>query len=160
MARSSKKKSDDGTKQIAVNRKARFEYHLEEKLEVGLVLLGTEVKAMRDGKANLTDSYVRMKNGEAFLTGCHIGHYAAAASFNHEPLRERKLLLHRREIDRLDGKVRERGFTLLVTRLYFKEGRAKAELALARGKQTHDKRRTVKDREVKKEMERAIKQYR
>ncbi len=159
-AKSSKKKEDDGTKLIATNRKARFQYHLEERVEAGVVLLGTEVKAAREGKVNLTDSYVKMWHGEAYLSGCHIGHYAAAAKFNHDPVRERKLLLHRREIDRLDGKTRERGFTLVVTKLYFRNGRVKAEVALARGKKTHDKRAVVKERQEKKEMERALKQYR
>ncbi len=160
MAAARKKKSAQGGDQIATNRRARFQYHLDEVLEAGIVLLGTEVKAVREGTVNLTDSYVRMRGGEAWLVGCHIGPYAAAARNNHEPLRERKLLLSRREIERLDSKACEKGLTLVVTRLYFKNGRIKAEVAVARGKKLHDKRQTVKERAAKKEMERAIKRYR
>ncbi len=138
MAAARKKKSAQGGDQIATNRRARFQYHLDEVLEAGIVLLGTE----------------------AWLVGCHIGPYAAAARNNHEPLRERKLLLSRREIERLDSKACEKGLTLVVTRLYFKNGRIKAEVAVARGKKLHDKRQTVKERAAKKEMERAIKRYR
>lgn len=159
MARAKKKKAPTGDL-IASNRRARYQYHIDETLEAGVVLLGTEVKAIREGDVNLTDSYVRMRGGEAWLVGCHIGPYKAAARDNHEPLRERKLLLSRREIERLDAKVRERGNTLVVTRLYFKNGRVKAEVGLARGKKLHDKRQTVKERVIKKEMERAIKRYR
>jgi len=143
-----------------VNRKARFQYHIDETLEAGIALLGTEVKAIREGRANLTDSYVRLRGGELYLVGCHIGPYSAAGKFNHEPRRERKLLLHRREIDRLAGRVRERGVTLIVPRLYFKNGRVKAELALARGKKRHDKRAALRERQVREEMDRAIKRRR
>lgn len=122
-----------------------------------MMLLGTEVKAIRTGKCNLTDSHVRVKNGELYLVGCHIGPYDAAAQNNHEPRRERKLLVHRRELDRFLGKVKERGYTLIVSKIYFKNGRAKAELSLCRGKKAHDKRATLRERAVKKEMERAIK---
>ncbi len=149
-----------GGNDAIVNRKVRFQYHVEESLEAGICLLGTEIKAVREGKANLTDSYVRIRNGEAFLVGCHIGAYSAAGQANHEPRRERKLLLHRKEIDRLAGKVREQGLTLVVRKLYFKGGRLKAELVLARGKRTHDKRATIRERQAKKEMERAIKRAR
>ena len=142
------------------NKKARHLYLIEETVEAGIALLGTEVKAIRTGKCNLTDSHVRVKKGELYLVGCHIGAYESAAQFNHEPRRERKLLLHRREIDRFLGKVKERGYTLIVTKIYFKSGRAKAELALCRGKKAHDKRATLRERQVKKEMERAIKQHR
>jgi len=142
------------------NKKARHLYIIEETLEAGMQLLGTEVKAIRTGKCNLTDSHVRVKKGDLFLIGCHIGAYESAAQFNHEPRRERKLLLHRREIDRLMGKVKERGYTLIVTKVYFKNGRAKAEVALCRGKKAHDKRATLRERQVKKEMERVIKQHR
>jgi len=142
------------------NRKARFQYLKEEAFEAGLALLGTEVKAIREGKANLADSYVRIRHGEAYLVGCHIGPYPAAGQFNHEPRRERKLLLHRKELDRLIGKVRERGLTLVVHRLYFKDGRVKAEVWLARGKKAHDKRSAIRERQVKKEMDRAIKAHR
>lgn len=143
-----------------LNRKARFRYNIEESLEAGLVLLGSEVKAIREGKANLTDAFVRMKKGEAFLIGCHIGPYAAAADAGHEAMRARKLLIHRRELDRLAGKVRERGYTLIVTKLYFKDGRVKAELSLARGKQAHDKRRTLRERSQREEVARAMRRRR
>jgi SsrA-binding protein len=143
-----------------LNRKARFRYHIEESLEAGLVLLGSEVKAIREGKANLTDAFVRIKKGEAFLIGCHIGAYSAAPSEAHEPVRERKLLLHRRELDRLAGKARERGYTLIVTKLYFKDGRVKAELSLGRGKQAHDKRRALRERSQREEVARAMRRRR
>jgi len=150
-------KGRPGHAPTVTNRTARFKYHIEETIEAGVQLLGTEVKAIRSGKANLTDSYVRMKDTEAFLVGCHIGAYEGAGQFNHEPLRPRKLLLHRRELDKLMGRVREKGLTAVVTKLYFKDGRVKAELALARGKKAHDKRATIRERVVKKEMERAMK---
>ena len=159
MVAAKKKKSPPGDT-IATNRRARFQYHIDETLEAGVVLLGTEVKAIREGDVNLTDSFVRMRGGEAWLVGCHIGPYKAAARENHEPLRERKLLMSRREIERLDSKVRERGHTLVVTQLYFKNGRVKAEVGLARGKKLHDKRQTIKERAVKKDMERAMKRHR
>ncbi len=151
--------SGDGTQQVAANRKARFHYHFDEKLEVGLALLGTEVKAIRAGAASLTDCFVRIRGSEAYLVGCHIGPYKPAGQSNHDPMRERKLLLHRRELDRLEGKVRERGLTLLVTRLYLKNGRVKAELVLARGKRAPDKRAAIKERVVQREMDRAMKRY-
>lgn len=146
-----------GNAPTVTNRTARFKYHIEESTEAGIQLLGTEVKAIRTGKANLTDSYVRIKDTEAFLVGCHIGPYEGAGQFNHEPMRPRKLLLHRRELDRLMGRVREKGLTAIVTKLYFKDGRVKAELALARGKKAHDKRQAIRERAVRKEMDRAIK---
>jgi SsrA-binding protein len=142
------------------NRNARFKYHIEESVEAGIVLIGSEVKAIRAGKANLTDSYVRMRGNEAFLVGCHIGAYESAGQFNHEAKRERKMLLHRRELDRLMGRVREKGLTAIVTKLYFKDGRVKAELALARGKKAHDKRAAIRERAVKQEMDRAMKERR
>jgi len=150
-------KGGAGSAPTVTNRTARFKYHIEESIEAGVQLLGTEVKAIRAGKANLTDSYVRMKDTEAFLVGCHIGPYEGAGQFNHEPMRPRKLLLHRRELDKLMGRVREKGLTAVVTKLYFKGGRVKAQLALARGKKAHDKRATIRERVVKKEMERAMK---
>jgi SsrA-binding protein len=142
---------------IAVNRKARFEYHVEETFEAGLVLLGSEVKALREGKANLKDSYGRIEGDELFLWNAHISPYGPASQFGHEPTRTRKLLLHREEIARLTGKVKERGLTLIPLRLYFKNGRAKLELGLARGKKMHDKRDTIREREVRREMDRAMK---
>lgn len=156
-----RKASADGTKLVAANRRARFHYHLDDKQEAGLVLTGTEVKAAREGGVNLTDSYVRIKNGEAFLVGCHFSPYSSASqAANHEPVRDRKLLLHRRELDKLDAALREKGQTLLVTRLYFREGRLKAEVCVGRGKKDHDKRAAIKERAVKKEMDRAMKTYR
>ena len=159
MGRSDKKKEpkSDGTQLVAANRKARFRYHIDDCVEVGMVLSGTEVKAAREGSVNLTDSFAKIRRGEVFLVGCHFGHYAAAGPAGHAAVRERKLLLHRREIDRLEGKTRERGQTLIVTKLYFRDGRLKAELAVAKGKKDHDKRATIKERAMKKEVERAMK---
>jgi SsrA-binding protein len=142
---------------IAVNRRARFEFHIEETFEAGLVLLGSEVKALRDGKANLKDSYGRIERDEVWLWNAHISPYGPASQFGHEPLRTRKLLLRRDEISRLTGKVKERGLTLVPLRLYFKNGRAKVELGLARGKKHHDKRDAIREREVRREMDRAMK---
>ncbi len=160
VAKSKTKQKQKTNEPVITNRKARFQYHIEETLEAGLALTGTEVKAIRDGRANLTDSYVRLRRGELYLVGCHIGPYPAAGAFQHEPRRERKLLVHRRELDRLAGRVRERGLTLIVPRLYFKNGRVKAELALARGKKRHDKRAAMRERQIRKEMDRAIKAHR
>jgi SsrA-binding protein len=143
---------------IAVNRKARHEYHIEETVEAGLALMGSEVKALREGKANLKDSYGKLEKGEVFLWNAHISPYGPASQFGHEPTRTRKLLLHREEIRRLTGKIKERGLTLIPLRLYFKNGRAKVELALARGKKQHDKRDAIREREVRREMDRAVRQ--
>ena len=142
---------------IAVNRRARFEFHIEETFEAGMVLIGSEVKALREGKANLKDSYGRIERDEVWLWNAHISPYGPASQFGHEPTRARKLLLHRDEIARLTGKVKERGLTLVPLRLYFKNGRAKIELALARGKKHHDKRDAIREREVRREMDRAMK---
>ncbi len=142
---------------VCVNRKARFDYQIEETFEAGLVLMGSEVKSLRDGKAQLVDSYGRINKGEAFLFNAHISPYPAASGLNHEPVRKRKLLLHKREIERLTGKVKERGLTLVPLRLYFKEGRAKVEMALARGKKTYDKRDSIRRKEVRREVERTLK---
>lgn len=141
---------------IAVNRRARHEFLIEETVEAGLALMGSEVKALREGKANLKDSYGRIENGEVWLWNAHISPYSPASQFGHEPTRTRKLLLHREEIERLHGKVKERGLTLVPLRLYFKNGRAKVELALARGKKQHDKRDAIRDREQRREIERAM----
>jgi len=141
---------------IAVNRRARHEYHIEETFEAGIVLQGSEVKALREGKANLKDSYGRLEGEEVFLWNAHISPYGPASQFGHEPTRTRKLLLHREEIARLRGKVQERGLTLVPLRLYFKNGRAKIELALARGKKHYDKRESIKEREVQREIDRAL----
>jgi SsrA-binding protein len=143
-------------KDIATNRQARFRYHFLETWEVGLVLTGTEVKSLREGKAQIKDGYATVRDGEVWLHNVHIPPYAPASRENHEPERSRKVLMHRREIERLIGKTREKGLTLVPTRLYFRDGRAKAEIALAKGKDVGDKRQTIKDREMKREMERAI----
>ena len=144
------------SRDVATNRQASHRYHLLERWECGLVLQGTEVKALRDGKAQIKDGYASVRDGEVWLHNVHIPPYGPAARENHEPERPRKLLLHRREIDRLIGKTREKGLTLVPTRLYFRDGRAKVEIALARGKDVGDKRQSIKEREMKREMERAI----
>jgi SsrA-binding protein len=146
-----------GEKLIADNRRARHEYHLLERLEAGLVLTGTEVKALRAGRANLRNAYADVRDGEAWLIGAHISEYEQGNVANHDPDRDRKLLLHSREIASLIGKVRERGLTVVPTRLYFKDGRAKVELAVARGKETRDKRRDIARRDADRQIERALK---
>jgi SsrA-binding protein len=147
-------------KLIADNRRARHDYHLVERFEAGLVLTGTEVKSLRDGRAVLSGAYADVRDGEAWLHGAEIAVYENGNRANHEPTRARKLLLHRREIDRLYGQVREKGLTVVPTRLYFKDGRVKVELALARGKDVRDKRRTIADRDARRDMERALKSRR
>jgi SsrA-binding protein len=144
------------SRDVASNRQASHRYHLLEKWECGLVLQGTEVKALRDGKAQIKDGYASVRDGEVWLHNVHIPPYGPASRENHEPERPRKLLMHKREIDRLIGKTREKGLTLVPTRLYFSGGRAKVEIALARGKDVGDKRQAIKEREMKREMERAI----
>ena len=145
-----------GTKLIAQNKKAYHDYHIEETLEAGIVLTGTEVKSLRVGKANMRDSYAAVEDGELWLIGVHISPYEQGNIFNHDPLRKRKLLVHGSEIRRLYGKVRVAGFTLVPTKLYFKEGRAKVEVALAKGKTTYDKRETLAKKEAERDMERAF----
>ena len=146
-----------GEKLIVDNRRARHDYHLLERLEAGLVLTGTEVKSLRAGRANLSNAYADVRDGEVWLIGAHISEYEQGNAANHDPDRERKLLLHDREIGSLIGKVRERGLTLVPTRLYFKNGRAKVELAVARGKEARDKRRDIARREADRQIERALK---
>jgi len=146
-----------GTKLIAENRRARHEYHLLERYEAGLVLTGTEVKSLRDGKAILQRAFGDLREGELYLVGAHIPEYTQGNVQNHDPDRDRKLLLHRRELDQLVGKVHEKGLTLVPTRLYWKDGRAKVELALARGKDVRDKRRDIADRDARRQIERALK---
>jgi SsrA-binding protein len=143
-------------KLIAENRRARHEYHLSDKVEAGLVLTGTEVKSLRAGKADLAKAYATVRDGEGWLVGLHIPPYEQASLGAHDPDRDRKLLLHAREIDHLGGRVRERGLTLIPTRLYFKDGRVKVELALGRGKELHDKRRDIANRDAQRQMERAL----
>jgi SsrA-binding protein len=145
----------DGDRSVATNRRARHEYEILETVEAGLVLRGTEVKSLRAGLVNFKDSYATIRNEEAWLTGCHISPYSHGTDANHDPERDRKLLLHRRELNRLTGKVAERGLTLIPLRIYFKRGRAKLELGLARGKKLHDKRSALREREVRREMDRA-----
>jgi SsrA-binding protein len=144
------------SRDVATNRQASHRYHLLDRWECGLVLQGTEVKALRDGKAQIKDGYASVRDGEVWLHNVHIPPYGPASRENHEPERPRKLLMHKREIERLIGKTREKGLTLVPTRLYFSDGRAKVEIALARGKDVGDKRQTIKEREMKREMERAI----
>ena len=141
---------------IATNRRARHEYSILETFEAGLALRGTEVKSLRAGLVNFKDSYATVRNGEVWWLGCHINPYSHGTDANHDPERDRKLLLHRKEISRLTGKVAERGLTLIPMRLYFKSGRAKLEIGLARGKKLHDKRSAIKEREVRREMDKAV----
>ncbi len=141
---------------ITVNRRAFHEYHIDDRVEAGLVLVGSEVKSLRDGRVNLKDAYARFQGEELFLIGVHISPYDPASQFGHEPERARKLLLHRREIDKLRGKIKERGLTLIPLRLYWVRGRAKAELGLGRGKKMHDKRDAIRERTQKREVDRAM----
>src|SRR5262247_2704022 len=143
---------EGGDRPIATNRRARHEYEILETVEAGLVLRGTEVKSLRAGQVNFKDSFATVRNNEAWLRGCHISPYSHGTDANHQPERDRKLLLHQREISRLTGKIAERGLTLVPLRLYFKQGRAKLELGLARGKKLHDKRSSIREREAKREM--------
>ena len=149
-----------GTKLIAENRRARYDYELLERVEAGIVLTGTEVKSLREGRVTLAQAYADVRDGEVWLLGAEIAEYAQGNVANHEPKRERKLLLKRREIEGLVGKVREKGQTLVPTRLYFKDGKVKIEIALARGKERGDKRRDIADRESKRQIERALKSRR
>jgi SsrA-binding protein len=144
-------------KLIAENRKARHEYELLERYEAGVALTGTEVKSLRDGGATLQQAYADVRDGEVWLIGAHIAEYGQGNVHNHEPDRDRKLLLHRREIASLYGKIRERGLTLVPTKLYFKDGKVKVEVALARGKERRDKRRDLAKRDADRQIERALK---
>jgi SsrA-binding protein len=148
---------DAGPHMIAVNRKARHEYHIEDSLEAGLALTGTEIKSVRARKVNLAEAYARIEGGEAWLVGAHIAPFEGGNRMNHEPRRDRKLLLHRSEIDSLLGRTRAKGLTLVPLRLYISErGLAKVELGLARGKQLHDKRRAIAERDARREVEREL----
>src|SRR3954469_392819 len=149
-----------GQKTIVENRRARYDYNLLERVEAGVALTGTEVKSLRDGRATLAQSYAEVRDGEAWLLGAEISVYDQGNRANHDPTRPRKLLLHRREIDSLYGTIREKGLTLVPTRLYFRDGRVKVELAIARGKEQRDKRRDLKDRDARREVERALKSRR
>jgi SsrA-binding protein len=154
MAKTRGGKRKVGAGDVASNRYASHRYHLLERLECGIELRGTEVKALRDSGAQLKEGYVAIHDGQLWLHGVHIPPYAPAARENHEPERDRRLLAHRNEIERLAVKVSERGLTLVPTRIYFKEGRAKVEIALAKGKDLYDKREAIKEREMKRDMER------
>jgi SsrA-binding protein len=147
-------------KLIADNRRARHDYHLTDRLEAGIVLTGTEVKSLRDGRVSLQQAYADVRDGEVWLVGATISPYEQASVDAHDPDRDRKLLLHRKEIASLIGKVQQRGFTLVPTRLYFKDGRAKVELALAKGKELHDKRRDIARRDADRQIERALRSRR
>ncbi len=149
-----------GRRLIAENRRARHDYHLLERVEAGIALTGTEVKSLREGRANIQRAFAEVRGGEVYLVGAHIAEYTQGNLANHDPDRERKLLLHRGEIASLAGKVEERGLTLIPTRLYFKDGRAKVELALARGKDVRDKRRDIAKRDAERQIERALKESR
>src|SRR5436190_8502733 len=147
---------EQGRKLIAQNRKARYDFHIDDTVEAGLVLVGTEVKSLRAGRASLVDGFAEIHEGEAYLHGVHIPEYTQGTWTNHEPRRVRKLLMHRTEINRLESKVNERGFTLVPLAMYFKDGRAKVEIALARGKKTYDKRHAIAARQAKREKDQAL----
>jgi SsrA-binding protein len=155
-----RKRAAQAERVVAQNRAASYHYHLLEKFEAGLVLTGTEVKSLRDGKATLRDAYGEVRGGELWLQNCHIPPYPAGGPFNHEPLRRRKLLLHRQEIDKLRDRVEQKGMTLIPLRLYFRDGVAKCEIALARGKKIYDRRRSEREREAEREAKEAIYRYR
>ena len=152
--------SEQGTKVIARNRRARHEYHIEDVFEAGLVLTGTEVKSLRAGRASLSDGFAQISDHEAWLHNVHIPEYAQGNWTNHEPRRTRKLLMHRKEIDKLAAETAERGLTLVPLSLYFKDGKVKVELALARGKRTYDKRHDLARKDAAREVERALRRRR
>ena len=148
-------KQDSGVKTVCRNKKAGHNYYLDEFMEAGVVLLGAEVKSLREGRANLVDSYAKVKRGEVFLHNMHISPYPFAHGLDLDPTRTRKLLLNKREIKRLIGKTEVKGYSLIPTKVYFKKGRAKVEIALAKGKRKYDKRRALKEKELKREMDQA-----
>jgi SsrA-binding protein len=157
MARNRKKQDEEeGIKLICRNKRAFHEYTIGDRLECGIVLTGTEVKSLRDGSSSLEDAYAKIEDGEVWLVGSDIPEYSMAHRMNHKPKRPRKLLLHRREIEKFAGKASERGHTLVPLRMYFKEGRAKIELAIARGKQQHDKRQSLKKADAQRDIRRAL----
>ena len=159
MAKTEERKAkDDKDSLIADNRKAYFDYHILETFEAGIALLGTEVKGIREGHANLRDSFARLENGEVWLFNVHINPYSHRGYVDHDPKRKRRLLLHKHEIRKLIGKTVEKGLTLVPTRLYFKNGKVKVAIALAKGKQAHDKRETLKKRETDRETRAAVKE--
>ena len=150
------KQAKDGTKLVAQNRRARFDYTVEDTLEAGLQLVGSEVKSLREGTANLNDAYALPHGKELFLHHAHIGPYKPSTVFGHEPLRKRKLLMHRAELDRWCAKVTERGYSIIPLSLYFKNGRAKVELGLCRGKTHEDRRQDIKERDTRRELDRVV----
>src|SRR5437588_7645926 len=156
MAGSKKRDEDEGIKLICRNKRAFHEYEVSDRLECGIVLTGTEVKSLRDGQGNLEDAYAKIDNGEVWLIGSDIPEYTMGNRMNHKPKRPRKLLLHKREIGKFAGKASQRGYTLVPLRMYFKNGKAKVEVAVARGKQQHDKRQDVKKAEAARDIRRAM----
>lgn len=157
---SSAVKDRAGVKVVATNRSARHEYTVEERFEAGLALLGTEVKSIREGKANLREGYVQIRDGEAYLVNTHVAPYEPAGRVGHDPLRSRKLLLHKKEIARLAAGVQQRGWTIIPLKLYLKSGRLKIEIALARGKRQFDKRQAIAQRDAQRQIERTLKERR
>lgn len=158
--KSSEKKPAPATKIVAQNRAASYNYTILERVEAGIVLVGTEVKSLREGKGSLRDAYADMKGGELWLMNCHIPEYRAGGPWNHNPLRPRKLLLNRREIDKFGGRAQAKGLTLVPLKIYFREGRAKCELALAQGKKYHDRRQAERDKEARREATEAMYRFR
>ncbi len=156
MSKPGKSQPAEGVQVVATNRRARFDFHVEDTYEAGLALTGSEVKSLRDGTVSLADAYAPVRGEELFLVNCRIGEYKQAAHFGHAPLRDRKLLLRRAELDRIRGKVEQRGYTLVPLRLYFKQGWAKVEIGLAKGRSHEDRRDAIAERESKREMERAL----
>lgn len=160
-ARSSAKKDGyEGVKIVAQNRAASYNYTLLDKLEAGMVLVGTEVKSLREGKGGLRDAYAEIRAGEAWLVHCHIPEYQPGGPRNHDPLRKRKLLLNKREIEKLEAQMQQKGMTVVPLKLYFRDGRAKCELAVAKGKKFHDKREAERNKEARREAEEAVARYR
>lgn len=151
---------DDGLKIVAQNRQAAHDYFLEDRFEAGLALMGTEIKSIREGKAQIKEAYVRIEGGQAFLLNAHIATYDPAARMNHEPLRTRKLLLNKKEIRKLAEQVRQKGYTIVPLKIYLSKGRAKLEIALARGKKNYDKRAAIAERESKRDIQRALSEQR
>ena len=152
--------AEDGEKVIATNRKALFNYHVLERAEAGVALLGSEVKSIREGGLNFRDSFVEFRGGELYLVGCRIGPYSHGNLQNHAEGRDRKLLLHKREILKIGGRASEKGFTIVPLKAYFKKGRVKVEIGLARGKQAHDKRAALRDKDLERETRQAVKDRR
>jgi SsrA-binding protein len=147
-----------GVKIIAQNRRARHDYFIEDVIEAGIALIGTEVKSLRQGRAGLSDAYAEVSGGEVFLQNAHIAQYEPASRFNHDPLRPRRLLLHKREIRKLASKVAERGYTLVPLSLYFRDGKAKVELALAKGRKTYNKREAIRERDIRRDIDRKVRE--